>query len=158
MYSWLPGAIDEGSAVITASRRLARELRHSYNQAQIGAGKRSWRSPEIRSWQGWLAMLFDSAGPLEEGCIRLPAHTSILLWEHCLREAMPERIQNFSGFVRQCWETWNRVSEWNVPLEKVAESAHPGDERLFATAAKRYQERLINERWATMTRVALLGT
>ena len=47
-YTWLSSALDsEGAIVLTASRRLARELRNAHSEQQLAAGNTAWPTPAI---------------------------------------------------------------------------------------------------------------
>ena len=61
MYAWLQDAIDKDAEIVTASRRLARELSSSFSQSQVTAGKSAWLTPSISAWPDWLAAKLDDA-------------------------------------------------------------------------------------------------
>ena len=141
-YPWLNDALADGGEVVTASRRLARELRLTYNDSQVSAGQESWPTPRIHSWQGWLAEGLEQARGPDEKIVRLPGHSALLLWEQCLNEVVPDTLQNRAGLLRACAETWDRANDWCLTPGQVSEHARYGDERLFARAATLYADRL----------------
>lgn len=144
-YAWLSAAVEDGGVVVTASRRLARELSLTYNQAQISNGAKSWPTAPIYSWQAWLSLLFDGATERDQDAVRVQNHSSSLLWEQSLNAVMQDRIQNRAGFVRQCADTWQRMNDWCLSVEAVSTAARYSDERLFARAAMHYQKRLAKD-------------
>lgn len=148
MYSWLPEALDDdGSIVVTASRRLARVLVAEHGKAQLQAGRAAWRTPSIRFWQDWLSnLLATTRSPqLLPTCIN--AQQSRVIWERCLKGAVKDSLTNFGSLAKQAQDTWARLREWNVPIEECAAAAQGLDQRIFAQAAKIYLETLVNEDW-----------
>jgi len=148
MYGWLPDALDvDGSIVVTASRRLARVLVAEHGRAQLQAGRAAWRTPSIRFWHDWLSrVLATSRSPqLLPTCIN--AQQSRVIWERCLKAEVRDSLTNFGSLAKQSQDAWNRLGEWNVPIDECAAAAQGLDQRIFARAAKRYQETLVTEEW-----------
>ena len=142
-YSWLGDAtsVDNG-AVITASRRLARELREAHNEHQIAAGRLSWATPQILFLGDWLDSLVDSA-PISQQKIRLSSNASNVLWEQQLKKRGAAELPGLSGVVRQCVKTWQRLHEWRVAINDVLGQAIGSEQRLFAGAADGYRQMLV---------------
>lgn len=147
MYSWLQEAIAENAVVVTASRRLARELRAAYDEQQVVAGRQAWLTPSIRSWHDWLSRQSSAIENPNAIPIRLDTFSSALLMERSLRRHLPDGISGVSGIVRQAVQSWQRLAEWQVPLPELDASAQSLDERTFALAAADYAQRLHEERW-----------
>ena len=61
MYPWLNDAIERDAVIITASRRLARELQAAYAAEQLAAGVLSWVTPSIHFWNDWCRLQLDVA-------------------------------------------------------------------------------------------------
>ena len=146
-YAWLEDAVREGGEVVTASRRLARELRRVHDERQLARGHRSWRTPRIVSWDGWLNACVDTSGPALQWPLRLHPRACAILWEGCLARAAAARLLDHDGLVRQARDAWQRLHEWRVPLEDLARHAGNEDERLFASAAGAYRRELHRRGW-----------
>ncbi len=147
MYSWLQEAVSENREVVTASRRLARELRNAHDRAQQAAGYQSWLTPAIFSWHDWLSRQLDRVQQ-PAGLPRIiDAASSTLIWERCLQRQVPDGLPGFGGLVRQAAQSWLRVQEWNIPLAELSEAARGQDERIFAEAAQDYWQRLRDNNW-----------
>ncbi|MGI9206214.1 MAG: PD-(D/E)XK nuclease family protein [Woeseiaceae bacterium] len=147
MYSWLQEAVAEQGEVVTASRRLARELRDAYNRQQVTAGRRSWLTPTILSWHDWLSCQLERVRqPAELPRIIDPA-SSALVWERCLREHCPDGLPGFGSLVRQAIQSWVRSEEWRIPVTELRVSARSQDERVFAEAAQDYRRCLADNNW-----------
>ena len=136
-YSWLQDAIDEDAAVVTASRRLARELRAAWDERQITAGRTAWLTPAIWFWQDWLTRLASAADDPVAMPRRLDTHSSTILLERSLKAQIPDGSLSVAGIVRQAAQAWQRLGDWQVPLSAVESSARNADERLFASAVER---------------------
>jgi probable DNA repair protein len=154
MYPWLQDAIAENAELITASRRLARELRGAYDEQQLAAGMQSWHTPAIFFWGDWLARLVDSVPDPAALPVRIDAFSSAIIWERCLREHMPEELLGFNGVVRQARQAWRQVNDWAVPITELGSSARSQDERMFAKAASAYQAKLNTGAWVDETSTA----
>ena len=155
-YAWLRDDVAEDTVVVTASRRLARELTVAYNELQVASGKEAWRTPAIHFLQDWLSRQLSSATDPAALPMLLDPFSSSILWERCLQRRMPEGLLSMAGIVRQAGQAWQRIKDWNLSLPDLLSSARNQDERLFARAAADYQERLDNGNWVDRPAVAAL--
>ena len=146
MYGWLPDVCDDSSQVVTASRRLARQLTSAYNARQIAQGNSAWLTPVILAWPDWLSRLSTSAMP---GSIpaRLNTHQGRVLWEQVLDEVIRDPLVNIPGLSRHARDAWKSLHEWRVPVDECIAAASSRDQRVFAAAVSRYRERLAEENW-----------
>ena len=147
MYDWLPDALDDNGTVVTANRRLARELGESFSATQLKSGKKAWRSPAIFAWQDWLTSLSNSALNQKDLPGRINAHQSQLLWERCLRAEIKDSETSISSLVRMSRDTWQRLADWRVSIGEVARTAQSMDQKIFASVAGRYLSLLEKENW-----------
>ena len=147
MYSWLQDAIAENAEIVTASRRLARELRAAYDAQQVAAGRTAWLTPPIRSWHSWLGHQATSSENPAMSPARLDAFSSAWLMERCIRKQVPDGLPGIGGIVRLAMQSWQRLREWRVPGSEVTSSARSLDEEVFALAAKDYAGQLQDGGW-----------
>jgi probable DNA repair protein len=147
MYPWLEDAITRDAVVITASRRLARELRAAYAERQLEAGARSWLTPSILFWNDWCRRQLEAATDPDPLPLTIDNFSSAILWERCLRKHLPDGLPALSGVIRQARDAWQRVNNWDVPLAALKRSARSPDEQLFAAAAADYQALLEAACW-----------
>lgn len=145
--AWLDDAVDAGAEVVTASRRLARELRRVHDARQLAIGLKSWRTPRIVSWDAWLNGFIDASAATVAWPRRLHPQASAILWERCLARAAEARLLDHDGLVRQARQGWQRINEWCVPLDDLARHAGNEDEKLFAAAAGAYRRLLSARDW-----------
>ena len=146
MYGWLSDVCDDSSHVVTASRRLARELKAAYNQQQLATGRSAWRTPTILTYPDWLNRVTVAAFR-DNQPTRINAQQSRVLWERVLGSAINDPLVNIASLARQARDAWKRIHEWGVPFDEILSSASGADQRLFAKAAIRYRSLLESENW-----------
>jgi len=147
MYEWLQDALDDSSCLVTANRRLARDLKRTWGAHQVANGVSAWRTPDIQPLRQWVGTLVESA----EGRTGLPTiintHQSRLLWERCLRKELGDSASGLPALVRLARDTWQQLADWRVSIREVARTAQSPDQRLYAAAAGRYLAILEKENW-----------
>ncbi len=146
-YPWLPDAVAGHAEVVTASRRLARELRGVYDDLQLATGKQSWHTPAIFFWGDWLGRKIESVADPASLPVRIDSFSASIVWERCLRAHMPDELLGFSGIVRQARQAWQHLNDWSVPVAELVAFARSQDERLFAKAASDYDAQLRAGSW-----------
>lgn len=147
IYPWLQEALADNAEIVTASRRLARELRAAYDAQQLTAGRKAWLTPPIRSWQNWLNQQMSGVRNPASVPTRLDAISSAWVMENCIREQVPEGLPGIGGIARMAVQSWQRLREWQVPLVDVESSARGLDEQVFARAAADYSRQLETNGW-----------
>ncbi len=147
MYDWLDDALDDTSCLVTANRRLARELRSAWGKSQVERGATAWRTPDIQSWTRWIASLVEEADSQASMPTRINAQQSQLIWERCLRKELGENAVGLPALVRLARDAWQRLADARVSIREVAKTAQTEDQRLFAVAAGRYQAVLEHQNW-----------
>jgi probable DNA repair protein len=140
-------SLDTGTTIVTASRRLALELRHTYDASQLQSGVKAWRTPPIYYWQDWLNKLVDVASLSHDWPLRIDPHSAGILWEKCLAKHGGEPVLSFSSLVRQAKQSWQRLQDWCVPLAAISSASGSVDQRMFAKAAWAYRETLRSNHW-----------
>ncbi len=148
MYVWLEEALDDDASIlVTANRRLARELNSMFAERRLQEGATAWRRPAIYSWHEWLAVLVESCRPDRSMPVRINNQQSRVVWEHCLRADIDDPLINIGSLARLCRDTWNQLHAWRVPLTECQARAAGQDQRIFARAAGRYETELQSRGW-----------
>ena len=147
MYDWLTDALRGNSRVVTANRRLSRELAAAYSKLQVRDGRAAWRSPRISAWSDWLREQVAAAEISEPVPTQINAHQSRVLWERCLRREISDPLLNLGMLVRQSRESWIRLHEFEVALSDCETAAQGKDQKIFSAAARSYQSILDREDW-----------
>jgi len=146
-YPWLDKALAEGGIVVTANRRLHRELRKVHGEWQLEAGKTAWPTPDIQFVTDWLGQLFEDGQADASVPLRINSHASTVIWERCVESTLSEPLPGLAGVVRQCKQAWTRLQDWRVPLDEVIRRSFGPEQKQFATAAKKYCETLSSNNW-----------
>lgn len=147
MYAWLSDSLAHGNTVLTASRRLARELRQAYDAGQLAAANRSWLTPDIHYVNDWLAKLLQGGSGVALSPLRIDAQTSTVLWERCVAKCMDDGLPGFPALVRQCRQAWTRLQYWQVPAKELAARATIPEHQQYAAAARHYSAALSRRNW-----------
>jgi probable DNA repair protein len=153
--AWLFDAIDGGSAIVTVNRRLARELSRRYAEEQVRRGRAAWLTPTIVYWRDWLRSILDTLAVPGRYPQPLDRRSASLLWEQCLSRRLPDGIPGLAGIVRHAEQAWQRLIDWQVPLDEVSQTARSQDERLFAAAALDYRTALSERGWVDSAQLAV---
>lgn len=109
------------AAVVTATIRLARELRHQYDGEQLAAGHRTWPSSDILPISSWLDGLWREwlYSGVETSPLQLlrPSHERAV-WEDVISssEGGNELLQ-IPQTAEQVMTAWNLACAWKVPLD-----------------------------------------
>ena len=147
MYDWLHSANDDETEIVTATNRLARDLRAEYNRDQVARGRLAWRTPRVLAWSSWLKVLLERSSQPALLPLRLEPAASAVLWEQMLRNQAGERLLNSAGLVRQMQHTWQRLQDWCIPTHDLLPAAESEDQRLFALVATAYESELKRQGW-----------
>ena len=146
-YQWLePALAPDGAVILTANRRLARELRDAYNRRQVDAGKSAWPTPRVSYVRDWVRRQFDQYESADKRQV-LQSSAAALIWERCVRRHTHETILGATALARLAASTWRIVSDWRIPIESIVRTARTQDERLFAAAADDYRRTLQQSGW-----------
>lgn len=146
-YQWLDAALANGGVVVTANRRLQRELRKAHAESQLLSGKTAWPTPAIRFVTDWLGQLFENGQFDASTPLRLGAQSAGVVWERCVKNTLREPLPGLAGVVRQYRRAWIRLQDGCVPLEEVIKRSSGVEQRQFAAATQAYCETLAANNW-----------
>jgi ATP-dependent helicase/nuclease subunit B len=148
-------ALKRGATIITATRRLARSLMQEYNAVQLASGVTAWESPNVLTWSGWMADLWQQflyAG--EKPLTLLGTWQEQILWERIVRDS-PESNEllqvHTTASVAQ--EAWLLANEWHLDLAQVEKLGNE-DSRAFTAWAKNFRRICEDTGWIEQARVA----
>ena len=130
-----------GGEVVTANRRLARDLQERFAAAMLASGRTTWRRPSIAPLDDWLVARREWLAGCGESR-RLSPQQCRLLWERALQAVASDGQVNHSQVARQAAEAWQLLHSWRVPADDWSTAAAGADQRLFVRAAARYREHL----------------
>ena len=139
--------------MLTASARLARDLRAQFDQQQLSSGAQTWQSADVLPWEAWLARtwgLFCAAR--FDAPIVLNALQSQVAWERIIRADLGERqrdvapLWNTHAASKHAMQARRLCAEWRIPLARCEQSSHY-DHRCWVRWAKRFAEVCAKNNW-----------
>ncbi len=135
--------------VITATTRLARELRRDHDQVQEAAGRASWPTAQIMPLSAWLAEMWKnglfSDHPATAGRLLRPAEER-LIWEDVIRSMAGNTLLDVPSTAEAAGRSWERLCGWAIPLDTEAWNASE-DARTFLGWARAFQARCRRNGW-----------
>ena len=138
----LPDALESGTQVVTATRRLARALQLEYARRRGGD---SWLTPSILPWSAWLLEQYRALrdfGQWPDARRCLDEAQAAALWDEVLsRDDTAGRLLMSGGVTQGFREAWRLVHEWRLSWPEL--EARAGDDcRVFLRTARAYERRL----------------
>jgi hypothetical protein len=146
-------ALSAGIPVITAGRRLARVLRHRFNEFQHAQGAAVWESPQVLPWSAWVDTLwaefqFTATNPPA----RLDNWQEWALWDAIVRNSPQARDLLQAGSVAAAVQSsWTVAIEWRMDLARI-ESDGNEDARAFTLWAREFAETCDSRGWIDAAR------
>ena len=142
-----------GATVVTATARLARELRSQYDRGQLSDNHLAWESADILTWPAWLSRTWQQLLAMQPN---LPVLLNTLqltaVWEQIIRAD----IRNNEKEVAPLWNTraaadtaaaaWRVVCEWQINLDQCANSPRR-DHQCWLRWARQYKKLCIKSNW-----------
>ena len=107
--------------VVTATTRLARELRRQYDDEQLAAGRLTWPSPEIVPVNSWLGRLWRDW--LYSGRANSPLHLlrpaqERAVWEDVVRSsAEGDALFRVAQTAQAAMDAWSLACAWELPFD-----------------------------------------
>jgi hypothetical protein len=129
----------DGATVVTGSRRLARMLRHEYDELQRARGAAAWETPSIMPWTGWIGSLWeDFQFTAQDPPTRLGAWQEWALWNSIIRRS-PQSAELLlpASAASAAQKAWALAVAWRIKLDRV-ESEGNDDSRIFAQWAREF--------------------
>lgn len=138
-----------GGTVITATHRLARQIRGRHDQARAASGARAWPSADVLPLDAWLRRTWESAtlrdSPL--GRLRLLSDDeSRLVWRRVLAREGQERL-DAGVIVPLVAAGWRLCQAWGISSTALHTAAESDDGRAFAHWVDAYLGELERRAW-----------
>ncbi len=149
-------AAGRGERILTANRRLERQLLQAHEQRMRAAGETVWETPAIQPWDDWLTAVWDAA----QFAGRLPARLLLSpeqeqhLWEQVVADSPAgEALLRPAPTARLAAEAHALLQDWCLQL--------PGDDdrlnddvRAFRDWAREFDARCRSHEWLPASRLA----
>lgn len=132
-----------GAVVVTASRRLAREVGRQFDRWQADQGRRVWETPRVLPFGAFVASLHDVAQhdpALTVARAQLAPAQERALWEGVV-EAGDVPLASPAGAAQLAAEAWSLAHQWQI-ADRLRHYALTEDTRVFARWAADYERRV----------------
>jgi ATP-dependent helicase/nuclease subunit B len=120
----LNSLLEQGVIALTASRRLAHALRLDYARYAQSRGLTVWRTPQILPWSAWLRQqrLALRASGAASTTRLLTSTQARVLWDDIVATSPVGReLLAPSNAARLAARSWQRLHDYLIPLERLAE-------------------------------------
>ena len=141
---------------ITATTRLARELRYQYDQQQVAAGLSTWAAPDILPFAAWLRRLWTDgiyAGRSAEVPRLLRGSEERTMWEDIVGNQADSVLLEVAGTAEAAMNAWRLLCEWEVPLDSP-EWGDSADSEVFQSWARQFRCRCDHKAWVSEAELA----
>ncbi len=138
------------TTIVTATSRLARELRAQHDRARIAEGRRTWRDPDILPFGAWLVRLWRdwlySGAQLRPVQLLGPAQERAI-WEDIIRESVEgSELLDVGATADAATDAWKLACAWRLPLD-APEWNDANDSEAFRGWVGRFLERSEQQGW-----------
>jgi probable DNA repair protein len=149
-------AVENGAAIITASRRLSRVLTREFHARQTARGLRTWNRPEIlpfeafldRTWRGWLWRGANGAPPLLLNPLQEQA-----LWERIIRDSdAGASLLQIPETALVAARTWQLAVAYRLPIDGSFEASE--DSAAFAAWSREFRRLCRANGWLERARLS----
>ncbi|MGI9310133.1 MAG: hypothetical protein ACR2P7_01205, partial [bacterium] len=142
--------LTDGAVVVTATARLARELRRAFDQRQLAAGCAAWESANALPYDALVRRLWSDLGVAAPGQALLDRAQLAAAWERIIRDDIGARneapLWNSRASANLAARTWRMAHDWRINLDHCAKSSHD-DHRSWLRWARRYQQKCAEHDW-----------
>lgn len=124
-----------GALILTANKRLFRHLREGYDCWMQEQGHKAWSTPQIFSYEGWLALSLDQ---LRERGQLLSPYQEQCLWEEQIAASSKGsalELLQLPQTAEKALQAHHLISEYRLTLD---ESILTEDQRMFLVWQKQY--------------------
>ena len=147
------GALEAGTTVVTANRRLSRELVANYDQHQLATGATAWHSADVLPLDAWLRKIWELLGvSLKSQPLVLNDGQLYAIWQQLIAKDISEHANHS----RPLWNTHASAKAGINALKiirvhkidpgKFATSGHP-DHQCFVRWFDQFSNRCTRENW-----------
>ena len=147
-----------GAGIITATRRLAHELRTDFDHRQQ-QHRAAWPSADILHYPAWLKRCWQYFSSASAQPTLLEDAQALSLWQQIIardiarQSSDTEPLWNTYSSATTAMQAWRLLHLWHIELQHCAASEHV-DHRHFLRWARRFRAHCADQRWLDS---ALLG-
>lgn len=149
----LDQAIESGATVVTATRRLSREMVNRYDQRQQEQNKTAWQSADILPWDAWLKRTWTNHKTrIENPPLVLSDQQLLLNWQNIIaadiaqNESDSEPLWHIRSSATAGIQALKLLREWCIDPQAIAESPHR-DHRCFSRWYNQFDQLCNSHHW-----------
>ncbi len=153
IYRRIFRSLTDGATLVTATRRLSRELTAQYDLQQINSGRKAWNSPDILPWEAWLRRCWEQVAGYHENPPLVLSEAQLLgVWHRIIsddirqNEAETEPLWNTDSSARAAIKALRLIRGWQISCDPIAGSFHP-DHRCFNRWLARFDSICLERQW-----------
>lgn len=160
--------VQNGAALVTANRRLARKMTADYAAFMAASNRTAWESPRILPFGAWVGALYDA---LLLTLDKNPGDTDAFAWPEPLSEQQERwvwagvirdsgygsQLLQASAAAKTAQQAWAICRQWQLD-KKILEQAPPPDTLAFLDWLERFENRSRSENWVEAARLPELVT
>jgi probable DNA repair protein len=120
------GKLEEGTVVVTATRRLARYFLHQFDHHQRQKGVAAWRTPKSMSWSEWIESEWGLLAVSDPGLGQvtlLDDEQELALWEKVIAKANARSrdrvLLQVTAAARAARDTRRTLLDWRIPRGEI---------------------------------------
>ena len=141
--------LQQGTTIVTSSKRLSRYLLKQYAKIQIADGKTVWETPDILPWSAWICRLWEELVSCKQHQekLLLNAYQQRLVWHEIIQKSdtfaqllQPAKVSKISQ------QAWHLSQQWQLALSSLNDYQN-ADCTAFRNWAKNYQQRCQKQAW-----------
>jgi ATP-dependent helicase/nuclease subunit B len=144
-------ALRSGRSVIVPNAQRATALRLAWARVRIAAGETAWPTPDILTWDVWLAREWRTHGRGQPLLSLLSRSQEIQLWEQVLdslQAASPDPQINLAAHATAIAQAAARVTQSQIPLDRAVSTE---EELLLALAVRSFRQLCVQRGWLAVS-------
>lgn len=155
-------ALDKGACVVTATRRLAYEVKAAHNTHQLAQGKAVWPSAQIEPWDSWMQTLWQAHSAHSSQLCLNSAQVQQLLADIIKADIKQQRgdnspelaaLWNVPATAKTALDAWQLCHQWQISFTALKDAAHI-DHAGFGRWATKLYARLSEHDWISPVQIA----
>ena len=155
--------LENGAALVTANRRLARKMAADYAAHMAASSRAAWETPQILPYGAWVNALYEAQlfnldkNPVEGDASSWPEPLSeqqeLWVWAGIIRGSeYGKHLLQCSAAAKTAREAWAICRRWQLEKQTL-EQAPPPETQAFLDWIERFQDRSRLENWVEAARL-----
>lgn len=151
----IANALERGWMVVTANQRAARTLREAFDRQNRAAGRITWTSASILSWESWVTGLWTNLllrGEVSDVLLNRAQEHAVWVSIVTADATLPASLRSFDSLADMAADAWRLLIRYNG-LKQLRDGWSTGDTKSFQRWAEEFERRCRNQR--LLSRAAL---